>query len=90
MAVNERVDRETIKRQVVSKIMAVAHLPTEPAENRRLFEDLGMGPTVRRAMALPYSRISSEHGGQPVSQSDAGGLRTVGASIDLVHKRANG
>jgi hypothetical protein len=89
MADKERVTRKTVKDLVGQKIMAVAHLSALPSEEARLFEDLGMGPTVRRAMALPYSRLSNDYGGQPISQTDAGALTTVGDSIDLVHKRAN-
>jgi len=81
--------REQVKPIVEGKLMAVAHVHQRPPETALLFEDLGMGPTVRRAMALPYSRISSTFGGSPVSQADAGALRTVKESIDLVLQRSN-
>jgi len=82
--------REEVKPKVVEKIASVVHRqPAEIKEEDKLFEDLGMGPTVRKAMALPYTKISEEFGGSRVSQSDAGNLKTVAASIDLVTKAAN-
>ena len=40
-------------------------------------------------MALPYTKISEESGGSPISQSAAGNLKTVKASVDLVFTKAN-
>jgi hypothetical protein len=84
------VSREEIKPRVVEKIMVVAHVSDEPSEEAALFEDLRMGATVRRAMALPYSRITDEFGGLLISGDEAEALETVGESIDLVFNRANG
>jgi hypothetical protein len=91
----DRVDRPTIKREVIAKLNAVAEPqpplnPTStPDEKKLLLDDLGMGPTFRRAMALPYTKISLRHGGKPVTQSAAQDLNSVGDSIDLVFKQAN-
>lgn len=85
----ERVSRATIKREVVEKLTVVTEPSTPITEDTRLFEDLGMGTTLRRAMALPYTRISRRHGGRPVRMSDAEDLETVEETIDLVHERAN-
>jgi len=81
--------REEVKPLVVSKIRVVAHRSQDPPETAKLFDDLGMGPTVRKAMALPYSRIATSFGGLPVSQAAAGALKTVKESIELVLKKAN-
>ena len=86
----ETVSRETIRPLVVAKIVAIADPPQPPEDETRLFEDLRMGPTVRRAMSLPYTKISRRFGGKPITMSDAEDLGTVGDSVDLVHKRANG
>jgi len=85
----ERVDRETIKQEVIEKLTVVTE-PEEPiTEENKLFDDLGMGAVSRRAMALPYSKISLRHGGKPVTMAKAEALETVEESIDLVHERAN-
>lgn len=83
------VSRTQIAKLVIEKLKAVSHTKDEIDEDDRLWQDLGMGPIVRQAMAMPYSRITAEHGGVPVTPSAAGKLKTVGESIDLVHKRAS-
>jgi hypothetical protein len=89
VVMTERVDRETIKREVIEKLTVVSE-PEEPiTEETKLFDDLGMGAVSRRAMALPYSKISLRHGGKPVTMAKAEALETVEESIDLVHERAN-
>jgi hypothetical protein len=64
----------------VVKINAVACTHTKPrpvpdseaGEELRLWQDLGVRPTVRRAMATPYTKISSSHdGGLVESMADA-------------------
>jgi hypothetical protein len=85
----ERVDRETIKAEVIEKLIVVTEPKNPLTEETKLFDDLGMGTVTRRAMALPYSKISQRHGGKPVSMAKAEALETVGESIDLVHERAN-
>ena len=82
--------KAVIRPKVVAKLASVAHHTGDMPDKTRLHEDLGMGPTVRRAMALPYSRISAEYRGLAVTQSEAGDLETVGESGDLVYERANG
>jgi len=84
----ERVDRPTIATEVIQKLDVVTEKPAI-TEADKLSADLRMGPTVRKAMALPYSKISARFGGKPVTQAEAGNLKTVKASIDLVHKKAN-
>jgi len=90
-----RVDRPTIKREVFGKLNAVAepHPPLDPSsdddEKKLLLDDLRLGPTLRRAMALPYTKISQRHGGKPISQAAALALSTVKESVDLVLKQAN-
>jgi hypothetical protein len=86
----ERVSREEIAPQVTGKIRSVGNLHFDPKEGDGLFEDLRMGPPIRRALALPFSRISKRNGGQTISGDEAERLRTVGESIDLVFRRANG
>jgi hypothetical protein len=84
--------RDVIKVQVVAKLAAVSHIPADKIkEKHRLEVDLGMGPTVRKAMALPYNGIIDDYpSGELISMSAAGDLETVKESIDLVHARANG
>jgi len=86
------IARDDIKPLVIAKIASVVHLPTDQvSENVYLWQDLGMGPTVRQAMGLPYTKISTAYpGGLRVSMSDAGQCKTVKDSIDLVTARANG
>jgi len=82
--------RNDIQPKVIAKIASVVHRRASAiSEGDRLFEELGMGPIVRKAMALPYTKISEESGGSPISQSAAGNLKTVKASVDLVFTKAN-
>jgi hypothetical protein len=86
------VSRDVIKPQVIKCIQAVT---SEPAlaenESSDLTRDLGMSQMVKEAMAVPYTKIAKSYpNGIEVTQSDAGGCKTVKDSIDLVHKRANG
>lgn len=84
--------RKEIKLQVIQKIAVVMHIPEEDIkEDHRLKEDLGMGELVKKAMATPYTKISKQYPeGKRVSIREAGALNTVGESIDLVCKKANG
>jgi len=84
--------RDDIKVQVIARIASVVHCPANQiAETNYLWQDLGMGPTVRQAMGMPYTKISQSYkGGLVVSMSDAGKCNTVKDSIDLVTQRANG
>jgi hypothetical protein len=84
--------RKEIKQRVIEKIAAVIDEPVSAvSETDKLWEKFGMGPTVRRAMALPYSKIAlSYEGGRAVSQADAEKQQTVKTSIDLVTSRAQG
>jgi hypothetical protein len=86
------VSRDEIKPQVIKCIQAVT---SEPAlaenENSDLSRDLGMSPKVKECMGVSYTKIAKSYTtGNEVTQSDAGGCKTVKDSIDLVHKRANG
>ena len=84
--------RDVIKPQVIQKIAKVAERPPEKIhEKDRLWEDLDMGPLLRKAMSKPYTKIAKKYaGGLPISMDEAEGLNTVKASIDLVTKRASG
>jgi|GEM_PF-6214780 len=87
----EMVSRQQIATQVIAKVRSVADLHFDPREGDRLFEDLRMGPSIRRSLALSLSRISTlQQGGQTISGDEAERLHTVGESIDLVFRRANG
>jgi hypothetical protein len=84
--------RNEIKPLVIEKIQAVTE-EDDLAKNESsiLWDDLGMGPTVKKAMGLPYSKISQKYpGGLAVSMTAAGECKTVGDSIDLVFNRSNG
>lgn len=85
----QAVARSVIKIRVMEKFESFAMPDKELVEETRLWEDLGLGPTFRKAMAYPFSKISKEYGGYVVRQVETGSLKTVGKAIDLVHKRAN-
>lgn len=84
--------RDEIKPLVIEKIQVVTEEDElAKIETSNLWDDLGMGPTVKKAMGLPYTKISQKYpGGLDVSMTDAGACTTVGDSIDLVFKRSNG
>ena len=82
--------RAEIKPQVEEKIAAAADEdPANVKEKHRLWEDLGLGSTVRKALGHPYTKISKKYGGKAITLTEAGKLKTVKQSIDLVHKRSN-
>jgi hypothetical protein len=85
----ERVDRPTIKAEVIAKLTATVEPANDITEGMDLADDLGMAGLYRRAMAMPYSKIATRYGGKPVKLQEAQDLVTVKESIDLVHKRAN-
>lgn len=84
--------REAIKPRVIEKIKAVTD-EDDLVENEEsdLQRDLGMGATLKKAMAVPYTKITKSYPtGIGVSMGDAGDCKTVKDSIELVLKRANG
>lgn len=85
----DRVSRTTIARLVIEKLKAMSEPGFAIKESHRLQQDLDMGPTYRAGMALPYSRICGRYKGDWIRISEARALKTVKASIDLVHERAN-
>jgi hypothetical protein len=81
-----------IKPRVVEKLKAITDMD-DAAENEisSLEQDLGMGSTLRKAMGVPYTKISKSYpSGLIVSLADAGNCKTVKDSIDLVYNRAIG
>ena len=84
--------RDEIATRVLEKLGAMAHVsPSQVTENLSLEKDLGMTTTVRRAMALPYNGIIGRYAeGVRISMDEAGALKTVKDSIDLITNRANG
>lgn len=87
--------RDEIKPQVIAKLNAVTDpkplLTLTTDESLNLFDELGMTATLKKAMGVPYTKISSKYdGGLGVSMSDAGKCETLKDSIELVFKRANG
>lgn len=85
--------RDEIKPQVIAVINAVT-IPDKPItdqtdEKLDLSDDLGMTATLKKAMGVPYTKISKKYDGFGVSMTDAGKCATLGNSIDLVFKRAN-
>lgn len=81
--------RGAIKKEVV-KVMEHVSRHSPISEDNKLWEDLGMGSILRKALAVPYTRLSEEYGGLRITMSEAEELTTVRESIDLVHKRSNG
>lgn len=84
--------RDEIKPKVIGKLKAITD-EDDLVENEKsdLQRDLGMGPTLKKAMAVPYTKIAKSYkGGIGVSMGDAGDCKTVKDSIDLVFNRANG
>ena len=87
-AIKPRVDHvlnETRKHQGLPQL----HEPLN--DGAGLEDDLDFGPNIKRALALPYSGISTDYvGGIPVKLNDAGACDTVGDAVNLVHIKANG
>jgi len=84
--------RDEIKPKVIAKIKAISDaVDLVEDEKSKLWNDLGMGPVVKAAMSLPYSKIAQKYpGGIVVSQAAAAKCETVKDSIDLVFNRSNG
>jgi hypothetical protein len=84
--------RDEIKPKVITKIKTISDAgDLAEDEKSHLWNDLGMGPVVKAAMSLPYSKISKKYpNGIVVSQAAAAKCETVKDSIDLVFNRANG
>jgi hypothetical protein len=75
---------------VVAKLAAVVHRkPSDLTDAQMLWEDLGMSAELRSAMAKSYTDIALSFGGLPISIDEAGRLKTVGESVDLVHRRSS-
>lgn len=82
--------RDEVKPQVLAALRAATG-KTVVREPQTLWENLGMGPAARKAMAIPYTKLSTQYAnGIAVSITAAGKLKTVKDSIDLVERRANG
>lgn len=81
--------RDEIKKQVVAKIAAVIDVPpSKIVEDDRLEKDLGMTATIRRAMSMPYTKITERYeNGRKINMADAVKLKNVKESIDLVFAR---
>jgi hypothetical protein len=84
--------RAPIKLKVLNVIAAIAHRSKDSVqESQTLDGDLGLGGTVRAALAVPFTRIAREYPeGKRVTILEARALKTVQEAIDLVHARANG
>ncbi len=85
-------NREEIKPRVMSKIKAITD-EDDLVENEKsdLQRDLGMSAMLKKAMAVPYTKIAKDYpSGIRVTMSDAGDCKTVGDSVDLVLNRSNG
>lgn len=84
--------RDEIKPKVIAKLKAITDEDDlVEKENSSLVRDLGMSDILKKAMAVPYSKISTAYGsGIKVTMTDAGKCETVGESVDLVFKRAKG
>jgi hypothetical protein len=83
--------RPEVRVRVVAKLAAVVQQsPSSLRDDQRLWEDLGMSPLLRSAMAKSYTDITRSYGGLPVTLDEAGRLKTVGDSVDLVHRRSAG
>lgn len=85
----DRVSREEIKPQVIMKLEVFAGPGAKITESTHLQRDLGMGPTYRAAMAMPYTKISKRYCGYVVKMSETRNLTDVRQSITLVYRRAN-
>ncbi len=82
--------RKEIKDQIIEKLSNFLER-NKIKEDEKLFEDLGMGPIIRKAMAIPYTKISRKYDkGLTVSMEEAGKLKTVKETIDLVFKKSKG
>jgi hypothetical protein len=86
---------DQIQPQVVSALADASGQLLDPSDpntlNLMLWQDLGMGPAKLQLMAIPYTKISMSYsGGLPVGPTAAGNLETVGDSVTLVTRRAQG
>ena len=84
--------RAAIKPKVIDVIASVARQPEGSVqESQTLDGDLGLGVTVRAALAVSWTRIARQYPqGKRITILEARALATVKDSIDLVHARANG
>ncbi len=84
--------RAEIKPKVIKKLAVIADVPiSSVTESTRLWEDLDMGTTVRKALALPFSKIAKSYdGGIAIPQSGCADLKKAKDAINLVTKRARG
>lgn len=89
MSNQEIVSREKIKEEVLEKLRSFGEPDFEITEQTDLQVDLGLSSTLRQALALPFTKISSRFGGYAIRIFEARELRLVKQCIDLVHKRAN-
>lgn len=80
--------REEIKEKVIEVLKTYTD-EEEISEGDQLFRDLGMTANAKKALAGFYTDISTEYGGNPISQSKAGELSTVKETIDLVLEKSN-
>ena len=84
------VARTTIKSHVIKVLSAVSNIPAKKIkEPDKLKQNLKLTSLMIKALAAPYTAISKKYGGSAITQSEAGKLKTVKASINLVHKKAN-
>jgi hypothetical protein len=91
------VDRSDVRTRVV-KVLNETVPPgtttvpdTDEGEKLKLWGDLNMTPMLRQGLAKPLTEVSSSFpGGFAISPQEAKALATVGKTIDLTLKRAQG
>jgi hypothetical protein len=86
---SETVSREIISQKVIEALQQTTDHPKKIEENDRIYEDLGMSRAFHSAMAVPYTKISNNYGGNSIGPSEIVNNRTVSNDVDVVYNKAN-
>ena len=90
----EVVSREEIKPQVIDEIKEILdflgeNIPDEIKETFQLDNDLNITNPGKLRLISGFNDIIENYQGNLINPFEAGGIKTVKQSIDLVYKRAN-
>lgn len=84
--------RAEIKKKVKGVLSRASGVPVAKIqEEESLRRDLDLTNIAIKSLAIPYTKISTSYPkGLRIKRVTAASLKTVKASIDLVHKRSEG
>lgn len=91
-------DRQQIKKDVVSALdilspLELAKMTESTVENVRLDYTSGFDVSLKKALAVPFSKIARKHGGSKsrvISQTETVALKTIACAIDLAVAASDG